>query len=257
MSIYYSRYSLNTYRMTPYFEAQLPADYPIEIVLQKCRAFRRLPPNIKALSALAKQWYDRKFRDVPPSQASDIASYYDADGNELDPDTGQKLTDAEIDEQWLPPNPSLDAFVVRDLPTTEFADPDTWEPEKEKADEPDRPTRAQLLRDIVTHGRKDAADEYALTEDQLPIGPFTYDGMDFDEAKAHFAKRVEKVLASPYFSNREEQRATLLGILQSVDVYDDLWGEGEDIFDRAEAASLLEAGDADSHGNRFFEEPPS
>jgi hypothetical protein len=239
MSIYYSRFGLNTYRMTPYFEAQLPAGYPVNSVLQKCRAFRRLPPNLKTLSALAKRWYDRKFQDLPPAQKWEITDYYDAEGNELNADTGQKLTDAEIDAKWLP-NPGLDTFVVTDIPAGPFADPDTWEPPKVKDDDaPERPSKVQLLTDIVTHGRRLAAEEYGLTDDQLPIGPFTYDGMDFDEAKAHFAKRVAKVLASPYFSVRKEQRAILVDVLQCVDLYDDLWGQAEDIFDRAEADALL------------------
>jgi len=89
-----------------------------------------------------------------------------------------------------------------------------------------------------------------LTQDQLPIGPFTYDGMDFDEAKALFAKRVERVLKSPFFLGRETDRGTLTDALNNVDVYDDLWGAPEDIFDRAEAAALL----AERH---YFDDAPA
>jgi len=172
MSAHYSKFVLNTYAGTPYFQAHIPAGYPIYLVLQKSRAFRRLPRNIKQLAELAKRW--ALLHEPEDAGPRDIDRWYDDKGNELDPDTGRRLTDAEIDSGWNP-DPSLASLTVRDIPIPPggFADPDVWEPEEpepEKPDPEDIPTREQLLRDIATRGRKDTAAAYGIPEDELPHG---------------------------------------------------------------------------------------
>lgn len=184
MSAYYSKFLLNTYDATPYFQAQMPPDYPLPLVLQKCRAFRRLPPNLRRLSRLARRWALRT--DPNRWKEAEEQGWYDSQGNELDPDTGQRLTDAEIDAQWghndFGPDPILDALTVTDIPVPEggFADPDTWEePEPEEQgswawgrhwpDGVDVPTRIQLLWDVYTKGAAATAAYYGIPEDQLPV----------------------------------------------------------------------------------------
>jgi len=97
MSAHYSKCGLNTYYATPYFQAHIPADYPLSLVLQKSRAFRRLPPRLRELSELAKKWARRHY---PPTIGVDDKQWYDDDGYELNPNTGQRLTDKEIDAEW-------------------------------------------------------------------------------------------------------------------------------------------------------------
>ena len=53
MSAHFDKYGLNTYYAMPYFHAHIPANYPLSVILQKCRAFRRLPPNLRKLSEKA------------------------------------------------------------------------------------------------------------------------------------------------------------------------------------------------------------
>jgi hypothetical protein len=166
MSIYYSKHLLNSYWSTPYFQAHIPADYPVGITLQKCRAFRHLPPNLKQLATLARQWSLRVNGEV-----DGIDRWYDEDGYELNPDTGKRLSDKEIDAQW----DGLDYpdFMVVDIPVPPggFADPDTWEPEAEEedVDTVDRSgmTEAQLLGDITSRGREATAREYGVPVDWL------------------------------------------------------------------------------------------
>jgi len=168
MSIYYSKFSLNTYRVTPYFHAHIPDDYPLLLVLQKSRAFRRLPPRLRELSALAKKWAQRSW----PIVTEEMKRWYDADGYELDPDTGHRLTDEEINEQWSRPSGGQDGvakFVVEDipLPAGGFADPDTWEPTiVEEIELVDRGlTMGGVLSDIASRGRERTAEEYAAPAD--------------------------------------------------------------------------------------------
>ena len=165
MSIHFSRYLLNTYSGTAYFAAHVPPDYPLSLVLQKCRAFRRLPANLRRLSGLAKRWAQRN-GGVPVG----IGEAYDSAGNELDPATGVRLTDAQIDAQWSP-DPSLDGFEVEDIPEPAggFADPVTWRPEVEADPDAgdDGPSEAQILADIESHGRARAAAEYGVSAADL------------------------------------------------------------------------------------------
>lgn len=167
MSVYFSRFGLNSYYQTAYHSAHIPADYPLSLVLQKCRAFRRLPPRLRELAGLAKRWVRRAY---PDSDFSEWDRWYSKDGRELDPNTGRALTDAEIDAEWARwPVPDL---VVRDipLPAGGFADPDTWEEPPPPPEEPDPDegiSHAQLMSDIASHGREYVAKDYGVPEDVL------------------------------------------------------------------------------------------
>src|SRR5215475_10380898 len=100
MTAHYSKFDLNTHSVMPYFHAHVPKDYPLNRVLQKCRAFRRLPPNLRKLSGLAKKWAIRVY-PPPENDFGGIEQWYDAEGYELEPGSGRRLTDEEIDEQWV------------------------------------------------------------------------------------------------------------------------------------------------------------
>lgn len=223
MSVHYSQYGLNTYLGTPYFKSQIPTGYPLRETLEKCRAFRRLPNHLKELSALAKRWWAVH---GTTDQASDISSWYDAQGNELDPDTGKPLTDAEIDADWAQwPVPTLQ---VKDIPIPKggFADPDTWEEPLASADtERHHPSEEQLLNEMESHGVEATAKEYGLTVDQLP---------DYTAAKKHFSRRAAMVISSPYLAAHSEDRTFLAEALTGADIYDDLGGRALDIYDKAE-----------------------
>lgn len=165
MSLYYSKFDLNTYAAFPYFRSQLPEGYPLGIVLTNARAFRRLPPNLRKLAALAKRWAIRVHGHTP----GDIDRYYDKEGYELNPNTGQRLSDADIDAMWG--NKPGDRKAIVDIPVPDggFDDPDTWnEPEDEpEEDDPERITEKDLLRDIKSHGRKHVLRYYNLPVDKL------------------------------------------------------------------------------------------
>lgn len=169
MSIYYSKYFLNTYSVTPYFRSQVPENYQLNLTLQKCRAFRRLPPRLRDLSALAKQWAERNAPDL----IAYVKDWYDEEGYELNPDTRKRLTDAETDALWAD-DPDLDEFKVKDIPLPKggFADPDTWEepppePEEEDPDADEGISEEQLLKDIKSHGREYVAKDYGISKERL------------------------------------------------------------------------------------------
>lgn len=168
MSAHYSKYSLNTYCSTPYFQSQVPEDYPTNLVLQACRAFRNIPPNLKELAALSKQWARRK---NPPDGIVGIDDWYSEGGRELNPDTGKKLSRREIEDSWEGYDAPKD-FKVTDVPEPEggFDDPDIWEePAPEEAGPDELPPREQLLSDIASRGREATADAYGIPVDQLPV----------------------------------------------------------------------------------------
>lgn len=164
MSAHYSKYLLNTYAATPYFQARMPPDYPLSLVLIKCRAFRRLPPRLRELAEKAKVWTCRV--SPYPAGIEGIERWYDAAGNELDPDTGRLLTDAEIDAEWGEANPEIERFVLRDVPVLAEGsfDPATWEAPAAPADLIDRSGlhEHQVLADIVSRGREATAAEYGV-----------------------------------------------------------------------------------------------
>jgi len=252
MSIYYDKFGLNTYYGTPYFQAQLPQGYPLGFVLQKCRAFRRLPPNLRKLSALAKRWENRKWPKSPIDTWS-IERWYDADGYELDPDTGRRLTDAEIDAGWGSPATEFAEFATQDIPIPPggFPDPDTWEEpvKKEVFDPEDCPSLAQLASDVMSRGVKATAEEYGISEKTLAAllnlsTTQPQNGMTYEEAKTQFSRQAARVLASPYFQVREQERAFLVEALKVAVAYDDLGRRAEDIFNRAEAYLALYDDDA-------------
>ncbi len=254
MSAHYSKFLLNTYAGTPYFEAQLPPDYPLLGVLQKSRMFRRLPPHLKQLTVLAKQW-----AVLHGWSAGDIDRWYDSAGNELNPSTGRKLTDAEINDEWdrFHPDPSLAFFTVTDIPIPlgGFADPHTWE---EPAESPvplvqesvvglrwasttddDAISPKQILQDIVSHGKAAVMATYGVEE-----VPSFEDGEDSSAAEARFAKRAAAVLGSPYVAGLPADKQAFIteALTPLTDtIYEDLGGEAQDIFDRAEASLQLQA----------------
>ncbi len=162
MSQHFSRYALNTWSGTPFFQAQLPKNYPLSKVLQSSRAFRRLPPNLRRLAELSKEWAE--LHNFP---GGGIEEWYDDAGYELDPDTGRRLTDAEVDREWdalgIPASRS-----VPDVPAPHLY-PENWTPVT-NADPRELPTPGQLLEDIASHGREAVAREYGIPIDQLPNG---------------------------------------------------------------------------------------
>ncbi len=141
MSGHYSKYGLNTCCQTPYFQDHLPKGYPIDTVLQKCRAFRRLPPHLKELSAKARVWLDRV--NPTTNEDSGIDRWYDAEGYELNPGTGARLSDAEIEASWPWPVPDVE---VKDIPVPDggFPDPQTWKEPAPPPEEPDLVNRSGL-----------------------------------------------------------------------------------------------------------------
>lgn len=243
MSAHFSKFMLNTYSATPYFRAHVPDEYPLSLVLQKCWAFRRLPPNLKELSRRAKAWAIRTY----PDASRDIEEWYDAEGYELWPGTGIRLTDEEIDSQWNPDGYPHE-FVVSDIPIPHggFADPETWEePEKEEdpVDPDDIPSPAQLASDVASRGLARTADEYGMNADRLRAylnlpDPLTQNDIPYDEAKSQFSERAALMLASPYFKGRNHERVFMLEALKGADIYDDLRGPAKLSFDLAEVHSL-------------------
>jgi hypothetical protein len=169
MSDHFSKFGLNTYNATPYFRAHVPAGYPLGDVLVKGRAFRRLPPRLRELSGLAKQWAHRFYS---PADIAYAGRWYDPEGYELDPDTGRRLTDAEIDADWDRLGFARAAAPLPDVPTPPggFADPATWE-EPPPPPDPDRDdsgiTLAKLVEDIGSHGREYVAKEYGVPRGML------------------------------------------------------------------------------------------
>lgn len=168
MSAHYSKFLLNTYCGTPYFQAHCPPDYPVNFVLLKCRAFRRLPPNLRRLSALAKRW---AAKNGYTAVVEEMRHWYDAEGYELDSLTGHRLTDAQVEADWAgiePPDIKVEDIPV---PAGGFPDPDTWQPPEAAAEDDagdeDGPTEAQVLSDIAGHGRARTAQEYGLPAEQL------------------------------------------------------------------------------------------
>ena len=172
MSVHFSRYNLNTYSPNPFFSANMPKDYPIGTVCVKSRAFRRLPKNVKKLAALAKQYSMR----TNPQYQEDIGRWYDDEGYELNPDTRDRLTDEEIDDSWRGVDETeLAKIKVEDIPEPSggFPDPDTWEEpapppslEEDEDKNDGRPTHAQLLKDIGSHGVEYTAKYYGIPADQ-------------------------------------------------------------------------------------------
>src|SRR5262249_42056901 len=156
--LHYSKFFLNTCAGTPYFQAHLPADYPLARVLQAAKAFRRLPANLRELSTKSRAWATR--HGVAPD---DIDEWYDATGNELDPEPGVSLTDAEIASAW-PPDPWRDEFVIEDIPAPPdgFPDPNTWEAPVQKGagGARHRPTLERFISDMESRGARRTAEEY-------------------------------------------------------------------------------------------------
>jgi hypothetical protein len=175
MTIHYSKFKLNTYAVTPYFAAHVEESYPLDRVLITSRTYRRLPPNLKKLAALAKRWTIRKY-PWHPAGMYDIENYYDDQGYELNPATGERLTDKEIENDWervLSSSDDDEDFKVEDIPVPAggFADPDTWEePPVKPIDTADSDALREddIVRDIKSHGREYVAKDYGVPADWLP-----------------------------------------------------------------------------------------
>ncbi len=171
MSIYYSRFALNTCAGSEYFQAHLPKNYPLYPILRKSRAFRRLPPTLRELAANAARWealqHPEHARGTPG-----IEDWYNLNGEEVDPDTGRPLTDAEIDAQWGgKPDPDLADVEVKDVPRPKggFPDPTSWKPPRKVDDAPeaDAPSRKQLIHDVAVRGIEATAETWGVPEEQL------------------------------------------------------------------------------------------
>ncbi len=172
MSTYFSKFSLNVYPQTPYFTHHIPPDYPLAAVLMKGRAFRRLPPGLQKLGELSKRWAVANGWD-----RGDIDDWYDANGNEIDPETGLLLTDQEIDDQWDSSElaQDLEHLPVNDVPEPDggFLDPDTWQPSidlgtglPEPIDSDPLISPERLVRDVASRGREAVLKEYGLTDEE-------------------------------------------------------------------------------------------
>lgn len=167
--IHYSKYLLNTFSSSPYFLAHVPEDYPTGTTLIASRAYQRLPPRFKELADLSKQW--TKIHRPDAAIFLNMELYYDDEGYELNPETGKRLTDAEIDAEWDAQGINLDGFVVEDipLPSSGFADPATWEEPKPPEDEVDYegPDREQVLLDIRSRGREYTSKYYGVDASEM------------------------------------------------------------------------------------------
>ena len=158
MSLHYSKFALNSYAWTPYFQAVVPPDFPTAAVLRASKMFRDLPPRLREVAVNSKKWAVRHGYDT-----SGIDRWYDSDGYELDPDTGARLTDAQVETQWEP-DPDDDIYVEFDLPEgLPVPDPDSWEPPPPAPDVPEAPDFDQLLLDVATHGVARVQEEYGIT----------------------------------------------------------------------------------------------
>lgn len=227
MSRHYSKYALNSYNHTPYFEAHIPAGYPVNLTLMHARAFRRLPPTLMLLAMKSREWA------AANGQLLDgIDKWYDSMGHELDPDTGHRLTDKEIDAEWTP-DLAVDTLIVRDIPVPNggFPDPKKWKPPAPTG-ATTTPTKQQLLDDVAAQGLAATEAYYGL--DLKVVIEEEPDDSTFDEAQKHFEKRSAKVLGSSYFAGRGEELKILQHYLKTASIYSDLWGHAEVIFRRAE-----------------------
>jgi hypothetical protein len=165
-----SKFDLNTYASMPYFEANIPEDYPLRDVMGKCRRFRNLPPHLIELSKRAKEYAAKNF----PVVVREVSKWYDDEGNELDPDTKKPLTDDEVNAMWI--GIDQDDFEVKDIPIPSggFPDPSTWKQSPSEPDESHKryvPSKERLLMDIESHGRARTADEYGIPVEELPTAP--------------------------------------------------------------------------------------
>ena len=169
MSTHFSKYRLNTYSATPYFQAHVPADYPLGLVMIKSRTFHGLPPRLRELAHLAKVWACRNYGYVAGIEG--IEDWYDAQGYELDPETKQRLTSAEIEAEWAEEGygPAEPGAADIPIPPGGFADPVEWLPPEDEPELVDRAdlTEDQILRDIASRGRDWTAGAYGVPEKWL------------------------------------------------------------------------------------------
>ena len=169
MSVHFSKWLLNTYAATPFFQAHVPADYPLSLVMIKSRTFHGLPARLRELAKLAKAWACRAY--PYPAGVEGIEQWYDAEGFELNPDSGRRLTAAEIESEWAALGYGPAELVETDIPIPPggFADPATWESPEDAPELVDRAdlTEDQILRDIASRGRDWTAGAYGVPETWL------------------------------------------------------------------------------------------
>ena len=170
MSAHFSKWLLNTYSATPFFQAHVPAEYPLSLVMIKSRTFHGLPRRVQELAGLAKAWTCR--HSPHPAGIEGIEQWYDAEGFELEPDSGRRLTQEEVAAEWAVlgygPTEPVEADIP--IPSGGFADPLEWLPPPE--DEPELVDRTdlkedQILRDIASRGRDWTAGAYGVPEKWL------------------------------------------------------------------------------------------
>lgn len=173
----------------------------------------------------------------------EIKDWYDNEGNELDPFTGQRLTDAEIDSEWDAMRLNVSG-VYKDMdipvPAGGFPDPDTWNPSPIPLpdDGEDRPSQSQLLSDIASRGRKATSEEYGIPLEDLPgYSEDTVEeqeGEDWDVATERFRRRAKRVMDSQWMRDRPKDRKLVAAALKNADMKWDLAGDAEAYFDLAE-----------------------
>ncbi len=164
MSAHFSKWLLNTYAATPYFQAHVPVDYPLGLVMIKSRTFHGLPPRLRELARLSKIWACRNYPALRGIEG--IEQWYDEAGYELDPDTGRRLAPQEIAAQWANEGYGPAEVVDDDIPIPPggFADPVEWLPPEDEPELVDRAdlTVDQLLSDIASRGREWTAGAYGV-----------------------------------------------------------------------------------------------
>lgn len=126
MSVHFSKWLLNSYAATPYFQGHIPADFPLGMVLIGSRTFHGLPPRIRELARLSKVWACHNY--PAPAGIEGIEEWYDAEGYELDPDTGRRLSAQEVAVAWDDGNGGPAGLMGVDIPLPPggFANPAKW-----------------------------------------------------------------------------------------------------------------------------------
>ena len=173
VSAHFSKYLLNSFAATAYFEAHCPPDYPVSRVLIASRAFRNLSPRLRELALLSNVWLQRQPGGADVME--EMSRWYDAEGYELDPGSGRRLSIPVILADWGEVGNTLPSAVSEDipLPLGGFADPLVWEPPP-VADDPELVDRTgfmveRLLSDIASRGRRRTAEEYGVPPGWLHV----------------------------------------------------------------------------------------
>ena len=171
-----SKFGLALTSATEYFQAFWPVQRDLLQVCNAVKARRKVPVNILRLADNARAWGKR--HDYALENFPDFSDYYDKELRELNPLTGEVLTDEQILETWstITGEPArFEPIPDIELPPGGLPDPDAWTPPiyEEDPQETFTISREQALADIRSHGIARTADEYGIeggaemTEDQL------------------------------------------------------------------------------------------